>query len=242
MNGRINFFKIPIFLFLFLFFPFSLLAQQLQDRLVSVDRVDTVLINPYAGEAVPVVNTDDKSAGKTVSAIPDSSDHLNAKSEWGLLGGYGISHPGWGATRTEVQTVDFVYRHGYFLSEEIGKSWYRGRHELIIEVPFSSVQSPKNGQMLGINFLAGWNFTSSKKIVPYIFAGGGPVYTDLDISDFGTKFNGSYQVGAGLRFFVSDKTSFDLNCRFHHISNGDTAEPNFPLNSTKIFFGVSFYQ
>jgi opacity protein-like surface antigen len=96
--------------------------------------------------------------------------------------------------------------------------------------------------MIGFNLLVSRNFTSSKKIVPYIFAGAGLVYTNLDISDLGTEFNGSYQAGTGLRFFVSDKISFDLNCRFHHLSNGNTAEPNIPLNSTKIFFGISFYR
>jgi len=171
-----------------------------------------------------------------------NDDYLNAKSEWGFLAGYGTSRPGWGDTRTEVETIDFVYRYGHFLSGETGKSWYRGRPELLVEVPVSFAQSPTDGQMIGINFLAGWNFTNSKKTVPYIFAGGGPVYTNLDISDSGTDFNGNYQAGAGLRFFVSDKISLDLNCRFHHISNGDTAKPNFPLNSTKIFLGISFYR
>ena len=173
---------------------------------------------------------------KSVSAT------VNAKKEWGLLGGYGVSHPGWGETRTRVETIDFVYRYGYFLAEETGKTWYRGRQELLIEVPFSYVQSPKDGQMIGINFLACRNFTSSRKIVPYIFAGGGLVYTNLDISDFGTELNGNYQVGTGLRFFVSDRISLDLNCRFHHISNADTAKPNVPLNSAKFFLGISFYQ
>ena len=34
------------------------------------------------------------------------------------------------------------------------------------------------------------NFTSSKKIVPYVFAGLGLAYTHLDISDLGSELNG----------------------------------------------------
>ncbi|MFA5393341.1 MAG: acyloxyacyl hydrolase [Candidatus Ratteibacteria bacterium] len=205
MGRQINFSKIQVFFFLFLFLPFSLFAQQPQ-----------------------------------VQSAPDS--YLNAKSEWGFLGGYGSSHPGWGKTRTRVETIDLVYRYGYFLSGKTGKSWYRGRPELLVEVPFSFVQSPKDAQMAGFNLLLSRNFTSSKKIVPYVFAGAGLIYTNLDIPDLGSEFNGTYQAGAGLRFFVSDTMSLDLNCRFHHLSNGNTAEPNIPLNSTKFFLGISFYR
>ena len=168
--------------------------------------------------------------------------YLNAKSEWGFLAGYGTSRPGWGETRTEVETIDVVYRYGYFLSGETGKSWYRGRPELLVEVPLSFVQNPEDSQMIGFNLILSRNFTSSKKIVPYVFGGLGLAYTDLDIHDLGSELNGTYQIGAGLRFFTSKKISFDLNCRFHHLSNGNTASPNIPLNSAKILFGVSFYR
>ncbi|MCX5642741.1 MAG: acyloxyacyl hydrolase [Candidatus Omnitrophica bacterium] len=214
--------KIQAFFFLFLFFPFALFAQQIQ------------LHTADAGQEDAVSTGAPDTAGK--------NSYLNAKSEWGLLVGYGASHPGWGLTRTRVETIDSVYRYGRFLSEETGKSWYRGRPELLIEVPFSSVQNPQNSQMVGFNLLVSRNFTNSQKIVPYVFAGAGLVYTNLDIYDLGSELNGTYQAGTGLRFFISDRISLDLNCRFHHLSNGNTAKPNIPLNSTKFFLGISFYR
>ncbi len=168
--------------------------------------------------------------------------YLNAKSEWGFLAGYGTSRPGWGETRTEVETIDVVYRYGYFLSGETGKSWYRGRPELLVEIPVAFVQVPEAGEIMGFNLILSRNFTSSKKVVPYVFAGLGLAYTDLDIPGLGSELNGTYQIGAGLRFFTSKKMSLDLNCRFHHLSNGDTADQNTPLNSAKILLGVSFYR
>jgi lipid A 3-O-deacylase len=166
---------------------------------------------------------------------------LNAKSQWSLFGGYGVTHPGLGATKTKIQTVDFVMRYGYFLTEEAGKSWYRGRHELLIDIPVHYVVSPETTPMVGITFLACWNFTAFGKIVPYIFGGGGLVYTELDVPELGRRLNGTYQTGLGSQYFIKKNTSIDFNYRFHHISNANTAKPNGPLNSSKIAIGVSFF-
>ncbi len=165
----------------------------------------------------------------------------NAKSQWSLLGGYGVTHPGLGDTETKVQTVDFILRYGYFLSKEVGESWYRGRHELLIEIPIHYVVSPETTPMLGITFLACWNFTALKTIVPYVFGGGGPIYTDLHVSELGRKLNATYQAGLGFHYFIKNNTSIDFSYRFHHISNAGTAERNGPLNSSKILVGLSFF-
>lgn len=165
-----------------------------------------------------------------------------AKSHWTFLGGYGVTHKGFGDTRTKVETVDFILQYGYFLSEEAGKSWYRGRHEILFEIPVRTVVNPETALITGINFLACWNFTASDRIMPYVFAGGGPVYTNLDISGLGSEFNGNYQAGLGFNYFIEDNTSINFNYRLHHISNSGTAEPNEPLNSSRILLGISFFQ
>ncbi len=95
--------------------------------------------------------------------------------------------------------------------------------------------------MTGMNFLACWDFTAFNKIVPYIFAGGGPLYTNLDIPGLGKELNGNYQSGLGVHYFIEKNLSIDFNVRQHHISNAGTADPNEPLNSSKILFGLSFF-
>ena len=172
----------------------------------------------------------------------ETSGILTAKSQWGVSGGYGTTHPGLGATETRVQTVDVILKYGYFLSEEVGKSWYRGRHELLIELPVNYVVSPETTPMIGITFLACWNFTALKTIIPYVFGGGGAVYTDLNVSELGSKLNGTHQVGFGLAYAIAKNTSIDFSYRFHHISNANTAKPNGPLNSSKVLVGLSYFQ
>lgn len=165
-----------------------------------------------------------------------------ATGHWTISTGYGVTHPGLGATKSKVETADMILSYGYFLTDEAGKAWYRGRHELIVELPLHYVFSPETTTMVGITFLASWIFTASKTIAPFIFAGGGLVYTDLDVPELGKHLNGSIQVGTGFHYFLKKNTSVDLSYRFHHISNAGTATPNGPLNSSKILLGISFFR
>jgi lipid A 3-O-deacylase len=165
-----------------------------------------------------------------------------ATGHWTVSGGFGTTHPGFGATESRVETVDVILSYGHFLSEEIGRSWYKGRHEILVELPLHLVVKPETTPMAGITFLASWTFTASKTITPYIFCGGGLLYTDLEVPELGKKLNGTHQAGAGFHYFFKKNTSLDLSYRFHHISNAGTGEPNGPLNSSKILFGISFFR
>ncbi len=164
----------------------------------------------------------------------------NAKDHRTILGGYGQTHRNLGDTMTRVQQVDAILQYGYFLTEEAGRSWYKVRHEILFELPFSIVFHPDDAIMTGINVLACWDFTASEKIVPYLFAGGGFVYTNVNVPGLGSDFNGNYQGGFGVHYFISKNTAIDFNYRLHHISNASTAEPNEPLNSSKFLVGVTF--
>lgn len=164
-----------------------------------------------------------------------------AKYHWTYLAGYGVTHPGWGDTKVTVETIDFIVRYGRFLTENIGSSWYRGRHEILIELPIHMVVSPDVSPMVGINFLACWTFTSSEKAIPYFFAGGGPLYTNAEIPGLGSKINGNYQAGIGTYYKLKQGLYLNAEYRIHHISNAGTKEPNDPLNSSKFLIGVSLF-
>lgn len=173
---------------------------------------------------------------------PDDVNLTNAKRHWTVMGGYGTTHKGLGATETRVETLDVILRYGYFLTKELGGSWYRGRHEILSEIPVRMVTYPETAIITGINLLAVWTFTSSKRITPYIFAGGGPVYTNLDIAGLGAELNFNYQGGVGGYYFIKKDTALNVNYRLHHISNAGTAEPNEPLNSSRVLFGVTLFR
>lgn len=165
----------------------------------------------------------------------------DADYELTLLTGYGITHRGFGETRTQVQTWDAIARLGWYLSDEIGKgSWYQGRHQLLVELPYHLAVDHGGRSMVGGYLLGSWKFTSMTHVKPYIFAGGGPVYVGLGLPSMGAKLNFSYQGGTGVQLPLTQATMLNLEYRYHHISNAGTASPNEPLNSSKILLGMSW--
>ncbi len=165
---------------------------------------------------------------------------VTAKNELAVLTGYGITHRGFGDTRTQVQTVDLIGRFGWFLSKEVGVgSWYQGRHELLTELPLHLVVDPKTAVITGAYFLGSWKFTSLGPWLPYAFAGGGIVYTDMDLPTMGSSLNFSYQGGTGLQYLLRPDLAVMGEYRYHHISNAGTATPNEPLNSSHFLVGIS---
>jgi lipid A 3-O-deacylase len=156
-----------------------------------------------------------------------------------ILAGYGSSHPGLGETEVRVETLDLVLRGSSILIDDIGSSWYRGHHSLLLELPLHFFLHGGDLPMVGLNFLAAYTFTASV-LQPYIFAGGGPLYIDADIDGMGSDWNGNYQFGAGFSMPLQNGHSLLVQAGYHHVSNGGSSKPNIPLNSTKILIGFTF--
>jgi hypothetical protein len=163
-----------------------------------------------------------------------------SRGRWAFLAGYGMSHPGTGKSKVWVETVDLVPRYERERIDDLGAFWYRGRPSLLVELPIHLVVDPAESPMFGINLLPCWNFTAKGTLQPYLFAGGGLVYTDADIQGLGARLNANYQVGGGLRYRLSSERYLLFEYRLHHLSNGDKEHPNCPINSSKISIGVTF--
>ncbi|MFA6284340.1 MAG: acyloxyacyl hydrolase [Desulfurivibrionaceae bacterium] len=178
----------------------------------------------------------------TVSGVNSAGAAVLDTSEdsWGFLGGYGQSVPGWGQTTERVETIDLVPRYNHRIFSDLGSGWYQGFHSILVELPVHVVVSPDASSMVGMNFLACYTFTANKEIQPYLFGGGGPVYTFADIPGMGAEWNGNYQFGLGLEYAATPSHNLLFEVRYHHISNGGSEEPNDPLNSYKLLVGITF--
>ncbi len=154
--------------------------------------------------------------------------------------GYGQSIPGWGLTTQRVETVDLIPRYNHVIFHDLGSGLLKGDYSTIVELPVSVIYRPVVSSMMGINFLACYTFTSNKDWRPYIFGGGGPVYSFADIKGMSAKLNGNYQFAMGLEHPINSSQSILTEIRYHHISNGGRKDPNVPLNSLKFVVGLTF--
>jgi len=159
-----------------------------------------------------------------------------------VLGGFGESVPGWGATKARVSEADMILRYGRVVADGLGRGWYRTRHRMFIEVPVGVMIEPKTAPILEATFLACFESAVPHENcwTPYFMAGGGPIYLGTPIPGMARRLNGSFQIGAGVRTRNNNGTAFNFELRAHHVSNASTKKPNDPLNSFKILAGVTF--
>ena len=163
-----------------------------------------------------------------------------SKDSLGLIGGYGQSIPGWGQTTERVETIDIVPRYNHLILDNIGSDWYQGYNSILLETPVHIVASPDVSTMIGLNFLACYTFTTHEHWQPYLFGGGGPLYSFANIPGMSADWNGNYQFGVGVQYDLASANSILFEFRYHHISNGGSKAPNAPLNSCKFFIGITF--
>ena len=175
-----------------------------------------------------------------LAPVPRAYGFDTSQDTWALLGGYGQSIPGWGQTTERVETIDLVPRYSHVIFDRIGSGWLEGYYATMVELPLHVVVSPELSSMVAVNFLACYTFTADKLWRPYLFGGGGPVYSFADIPGMGAEWNGNYQFGLGLVHALDATQSLLLEVRYHHISNGGSEEPNVPLNSIKLLVGLTF--
>ena len=168
-------------------------------------------------------------------SLPDPAEKPTRA--WHLLGGFGSSHPGWGNTKERVETIDLLLRYERPQSELKGSGWYRNRRSIFIETALHYLESPQEPPMFGLYFQSCWTFRPGQTMQPYLLVGGGPVYTSAEIPGTSSEFKGSYQAGVGMRLNL--KTSeITMEYRYHHLSNGGLDDPNDPLNSDNLLFGL----
>lgn len=166
------------------------------------------------------------------------------KQEIGLAVGYGFGIRT-KDTKGELDDVRYIYlapRWGIGISDPMGgAAWYRGNFELLGEGAVLFNREPKNGFAGGITALVRYNFLPGGKFIPFVEGGAGILDLDFDLEGRSDGFNFSPQAGLGFHYFVSQRTAFTGEWRWHHISNADIEKPNRGINSSLFLIGISVF-
>jgi opacity protein-like surface antigen len=140
--------------------------------------------------------------------------------------------------------LDFVnagIRIGLIPFGVAGPGVLRGALEVGLEPIYQRYVSPVNAFYAGLAAVARYHFTSLGRFVPYVELAGAAGGTDLRVAEQQSSFGFLVFGGAGLSYFVADRTALYAGYRFQHVSNAYTSSPNVGINSNSGVAGVSYF-
>ena len=170
------------------------------------------------------------------TGAPLSDDAAGLRSEhwnFGLFlgGGSGVGQ------RTNVQMFRAGVRLGRVMTGELGHGWGKGTFELDGEItPVDDVfwGGYKNVYGFGITPVdMKWNFTSGKRLVPFVEASGGLLWSTVNIPPGDTsQINFTPGGGGGMHIFLKPGRALTWTLRAVHISSASLGNHNPGVNAS----------
>ena len=170
------------------------------------------------------------------TGAPLSDDAAGLRSEhwdFGLFlgGGSGVGQ------RTNVQMFRAGVRLGRVMTGELGHGWGKGTFELDGEItPVDDVfwGGYKNVYGFGITPVdMKWNFTSGKRLVPFVEAAAGLLWTTANIPPGDTsQINFTPGGGGGMHIFLKPGRALTWTLRAVHISSASLGDHNPGVNAS----------
>jgi hypothetical protein len=163
--------------------------------------------------------------------------------EVGLAAGYLQGLEVLTSVSSNRNAVYVLPRVGMVLTSEMGKGWFAGNLELLLEPLYAHYYQPFTASAAGGSLVFKYNFLSFGRWMPYWDLGLGMLWTNLAprIPEQSTQFNFVLESGPGVHYFVTEKVAFMVGARFHHISNAGLGDRNLGLNSILGYAGVSVF-
>lgn len=130
-------------------------------------------------------------------------------------------------------------RYGWVLTSPHGPGFLQGEFEYAVDVVPAFVVTQKNGTAYGFGlnpFALKWNFTKSRKVVPYFELGGGTLFTNTKVPPGTSTINFTSSGALGLHF-PGTKYTWSAELRFMHISNAGLGDLNPGINTLQLRIG-----
>lgn len=163
--------------------------------------------------------------------------------EFGGAVGYAQGTTAIGAAESSNRSAVFVMpRAGMIVTEPLGRNWWQGNVELMIEPVVARFTKPFAAEAVGGSFVLKYNLLSFGRWMPFWDVGAGIVWTNLAprIPEQSTQFEFVLETGPGLQYFVTDRITWMMGVRLHHISNSNLGDRNTGINGVLPYIGLSF--
>lgn len=197
-----------------------------------------IALNP--GTATAQVAPSSQPQANIVAARP-ASPIQDGSAEWGWTSGGAADLPG-GARGGSFWAAQL--RWGRVLTAPHGPGPLRGTLEYAFEIVPALVLR-QSGTVFGggLNpLLLQYNFTAGRRVVPFVQAGGGMLFTTREFPVRTAQFNFTPQGGGGVYWMRWPRATWMFGARFHHISNAGRVRPNPGHNALYLYTGVSWWR
>ena len=202
----------------------------MRNKVVSI--LIAVVVSLLCTQAIAQVELDERKLdleGKKKDRYLKAGMH-----EYGISGSYGMADES-----EHITDFQLLPKWGLIIADF---DKVKGALEFEVEPMFGMFLTPSRAVEAGLNVLFTYNFETGTRFIPFFSAGAGFLYTNLDVKELGSKFNGAPQGGPGIKYMLNDRTAFSLQTRIHHISNAGTAKPNKGVDSFMFLIGMDFYR
>jgi lipid A 3-O-deacylase len=162
--------------------------------------------------------------------------------ELGIWTAGGHSVPG-GTADTGVWNAGV--RVGKVLTNDHGSGWLRGNLEYAVDfIPAYVLIFPSRTSYAGglDPFILKWNFTSGRKVAPYLELGGGVLVSLDDVPPGANNVNFTPQASLGVQIFTRERRAVSVAAKYVHISSAGLATPNPGINTLQFSIGYHWFK
>ena len=142
---------------------------------------------------------------------------------------------------TGVEFVNAGLRVGWLPFSPLGPGPLHGSFEVGLEPLYQRYTEPHDAFFAGLGLTGRYHFLSLGRFVPYVEGAAVAGGTDLKIREIASDFTFVVWVGAGMAYFVTDRTALYGGYRYQHVSNGGIEKPNRGFESHTGVAGVSLF-
>lgn len=176
--------------------------------------------------------------------LSGSSPAQRGTTEWGWTSGGAVRIAG---GIREGHFWAWQLRWGRVLTSPHGPGLLRGTLEYAVElVPAMLLVQSRTAFGGGLTpILLQYNFTSftpGRRLVPFLQAGAGMLFTTREFPEGTTPLNFTPQGGIGMYWLRWPRSGLVFGARYHHISNAGRVQPNPGHNALYLYGGFSWWR
>jgi lipid A 3-O-deacylase len=142
---------------------------------------------------------------------------------------------------TGLEFVNAGARFGWLPFNPVGPGPLYGSFEIGLEPLYQRYFDPVDAFFAGLGATFRYHFLSLGRLVPYAELAAAAGGTDLKVKEIRSDFAFMLWGGAGVSYFLTDRTAVYGGYRYQHVSNGGIEKPNRGFESHTGVAGVSLF-